>query len=500
MTSGILSAQALSAPGMPAASFPWFGMNETAQKDSTGKGSSSNSAALKINNGANDLIGTIKGPLNLITILGAARSGKSTSKFTLHYKMRLITIGTLLNCLAGSKSDLFQTSSGFLTFTKGVLMTTETFTLPQFSSMDGASPVDGDRSDLKVSIIDTEGQGAVVCKAILLQLLDFVVYRHLDVNCADLNPKGTLYDVNLFSPVLLCAKVIIFNYKGGLLTDQILSQLGMMTEAGRRLRGSQQGSSNGAQGEAHREATNGTSPDDPSTGGTANAGPRFGHLVILFNRFQLNRNSNIDELRSGLLDPESASDPAAIQRNQIRKMLDESFTSISLNVLPDNGVKSAVVEEMANDENRFLTLQDFTPSYLAHFAEFRAGLSRILKTPHQIIPKTDLTGGDMADFVPRFLQAINTQEPLNVPTIFEASRNQALNLAFTKFQTDLRAHMDTYALKPATSTVDLRRVCRRYDHICDALLTCGQTLDMDIDLVIANTMNRLSYMPNDILK
>ncbi|KAK2751652.1 hypothetical protein CKAH01_17842 [Colletotrichum kahawae] len=456
---------------MPAASFPWFGMNETAQKDSTGKGSSSNSAALKIDNGANDLIGTIKGPLNLITILGAARSGKSTSKFTLHYKMRLITIGTLLNCLAGSKSDLFQTSSGFLTFTKGVLMTTETFTLPQFSSMDGASPVDGDRSDLKVSIIDTEGQDAV----------------------------GTLYDVNLFSPVLLCAKVIIFNYKGGLLTDQILSQLGMMTGAGRRLRGSQQGSSNGAQGDAHREATNGTSPDDPSTGGTANAGPRFGHLVILFNRFQLNRNSNIDELRSGLLDPESASDPAAIQRNQIRKMLDESFTSISLNVLPDNGVKSAVVEEMANDETRFLTLQDFTPSYLAHFAEFRAGLSRILKTPHQIIPKTDLTGGDMADFVPRFLQAINTQEPLNVPTIFEASRNQALNLAFTKFQTDLRAHMDTYALKPATSTVDLRRICRRYDHICDALLTCGQTLDMDIDLVIANTMNRLSYMPNDIL-
>ncbi|KAJ0284249.1 hypothetical protein CBS470a_006964 [Colletotrichum nupharicola] len=394
MTSSILSARALSAPGMPAASFPWFAMGEMVQ-DSTGKRSASTSAALKAYNEANDLIGAIKGPLNLITILGPARTGKST----------------LLNCLAGSKSDLFQTSSGAMTFTKGVLITTETCTLPQFSSMDGAPRVDSDKPDLKVSFIDTEGEGAM----------------------------GTAYDVNLFSPVLLCAKVVIFNWKGGLLTDQILSQLGMMTEAGRRLRGSQQGSSSGAQDEADHGATNGTSPDHPSTGNPANASPRFGHLIILFNRFQLNRSSNIDQLRSGLLNPESETDPAAIQRNQIRKVLIESFTSISVNILPDNGVKSSVVQEMENDENRFLTLQDFTPSYLARFADFRASLSHILKTPHQIIPKTDLTGGDMADFVPRFIQAINTQEPLNVPTIFEASRNQALNLAFTKFQTDLRA-------------------------------------------------------------
>ncbi|KAH9238246.1 hypothetical protein K456DRAFT_31775 [Colletotrichum gloeosporioides 23] len=396
MTSSILSARALSAPGMPAASFPWFAMGEMVQ-DSTGKRSASTSAALKAYNEANDLIGAIKGPLNLITILGPARTGKST----------------LLNCLAGSKSDLFQTSSGAMTFTKGVLITTETFTLPQFSSMDGAPRVDSDKPDLKVSFIDTEGEGAM----------------------------GTAYDVNLFSPVLLCAKVVIFNWKGGFLTDQILSQLGMMTEAGRRLRGSQQGSSSGAQDEADHGATNGTSPDHPSTGNPANASPRFGHLIILFNRFQLNRSSNIDQLRSGLLNPESETDPAAIQRNQIRKVLIESFTSISVNILPDNGVKSSV-----------------------------------------IIPKTDLTGGDMADFVPRFIQAINTQEPLNVPTIFEASRNQALNLAFTKFQTDLRAQLDTYAPQPATSTFDLRR-----------------TLDTDIELVIADMINRLSYMPDDVL-
>ncbi|KAJ0301487.1 hypothetical protein Brms1b_012451 [Colletotrichum noveboracense] len=321
MTSSILSARALSAPGMPAASFPWFAMGEMVQ-DSTGKRSASTSAALKAYNEANDLIGAIKGPLNLITILGPARTGKST----------------LLNCLAGSKSDLFQTSSGAMTFTKGVLITTETFTLPQFSSMDGAPRVDSDKPDLKVSFIDTEGEGAM----------------------------GTA----------------------------------------------------GAQDEADHGATNGTSPDHPSTGNPANASPRFGHLIILFNRFQLNRSSNIDQLRSGLLNPESETDPAAIQRNQIRK----------------------------------------------------------------IIPKTDLTGGDMADFVPRFIQAINTQEPLNVPTIFEASRNQALNLAFTKFQTDLRAQLDTYAPQPATSTFDLRR-----------------TLDTDIELVIADMINRLSYMPDDVL-
>jgi len=83
-----------------------------------------------------------------------------------------------------------------------------------------------------------------------------------------------MYDLNLFTPALLCSKAVIYNRTGGLLTDDILKDLGMMTQAGQRL---SSGESNGRMnGDADGGAKNTTKK------------PQFGHLFILFNRFQLN--------------------------------------------------------------------------------------------------------------------------------------------------------------------------------------------------------------------
>jgi hypothetical protein len=68
-----------------------------------------------------------------------------------------------MNLLAGSKSELFVTSSGATTFTKGVYIPTRIVTLPEFSSLEGESVIDASDSNIKVSFVDTEGQGAVVC-------------------------------------------------------------------------------------------------------------------------------------------------------------------------------------------------------------------------------------------------------------------------------------------------------------------------------------------------
>ena len=68
-----------------------------------------------------------------------------------------------MNLLAGSRSELFATSSGATTFTKGVYIPTKIMTLPEFSSLEGEPFIDASNSGVKISFVDTEGQGAVVC-------------------------------------------------------------------------------------------------------------------------------------------------------------------------------------------------------------------------------------------------------------------------------------------------------------------------------------------------
>lgn len=67
-----------------------------------------------------------------------------------------------MNLLAGSKTELFATSSGATTFTNGVYIPTKVLTLPEFSSLEGEPVINASNSKIKVSFVDTAGQGAVV--------------------------------------------------------------------------------------------------------------------------------------------------------------------------------------------------------------------------------------------------------------------------------------------------------------------------------------------------
>ena len=195
-----------------------------------------------------------------------------------------------MNLLAGcTQTELFPSYPGMSTFTKGVYVPTRLLSLPEFSALEGEPTVNASSTNIKVSFIDTEGQGAV----------------------------GTGYDMDLFSPALICSRVVMYNRTGGLLTEEILSQLGMMTQAAQRLHIS--GDVKPTPTPASGDVPNGTGPaivnGTPTTrasssaagpaNGTASSdtpgnsaasfeakGPSFGHLLIIFNQYRLNPQDN----------------------------------------------------------------------------------------------------------------------------------------------------------------------------------------------------------------
>lgn len=127
---------------------------------------------------------------------------------------------------------------------------------------------------------------------------------------------------------------------------------------------------------------------------------------------------------------------------------------------------TARVEAMIKDKNLSITLQDFEDRYMDYFGKLRNGLSEILKTPHQLVPNTPLSGGAMADFVPTLAAAINSQEPLNIPNIFQASQNEAINKALIKFKSDLGTNMDGRAHEEGKATAAFSRVSRVRKPLC----------------------------------
>jgi hypothetical protein len=142
-----------------------------------------------------------------------------------------------------------------------------------------------------------------------------------------------------------------------------------------------------------------------------------------------------------------------------------------------------VRDEMQDNPSRFITIDDFRPKYLEYFKVFRTSIAKALVEPHSLVPGADLTGGAMADFMPRFADAINSQEPLNVPSLFETSRNDAINRALTKLKADFTTNLDKYAQQDGKPTADLSR-----------------TIDSEVALQLRDMELSLSYMPPEVMK
>lgn len=161
-----------------------------------------------------------------------------------------------MNLLAGvTGEELFPTSPGVTTFTKGVYVTTRLLTLPEFSRLDGNPELQSNLAGAHTSFIDTEGQGS----------------------------EGDTYDMDLFSPALVCSRTVIYTIPSFLLKTQILQQLGMMTQAAARLSTGSQAVDETAR--ARRDSGKGF--DQGEATATSPQGGKFGPLLVVFNRYPL---------------------------------------------------------------------------------------------------------------------------------------------------------------------------------------------------------------------
>jgi hypothetical protein len=112
--------------------------------------------------------------------------------------------------------------------------------------------------------------------------------------------KDVSYDANLICPILLMSKCVLFNWKGDLQKDHILSTLGIMARAAKNV-----------------------SAEAPAGG--AGGGKKFGHLHIVFRDWQAVGTDEAD-VYSALLGMEGS--PEASTRDVIRRDLLSSFESI----------------------------------------------------------------------------------------------------------------------------------------------------------------------------
>jgi hypothetical protein len=196
--------------------------------------------------------------VNLVSIFGRARQGKSF----------------LMNCLAGER-DVFRISNEKESCTQGIDISNKWMTLEDFSRVDAGQRIPNHPGLPFVGFMDAEGQG----------------------------DKDITYDARLICPALLASKCVIFNWKGDLQKDHILSTLGIMTRAAKNVRND-------------TTAANGSS---------AAANKPFGHLHIVFRDWQA-VDCDASSTYASLFTKENTSDSST--RDAIREALLEAFSSV----------------------------------------------------------------------------------------------------------------------------------------------------------------------------
>lgn len=235
---------------------------------------------------SNDITNVFKAvdnhPCNLISIFGRARQGKSF----------------LMNCLAG-ETEIFRISNEKDSCTQGIDISNKWLSLSEFSAINNSKPRSiaqpvltsgraaavgggGGADQMKIGFVDAEGQG----------------------------DKDVTYDANLICPILLMSKCVIFNWKGDLQKDHLLSTLGIMTRAAKNITNDKRSSGGSGGG-----------------GGTSSNESKFGHLHIIFRDWQAVE-TDANEVYNAIMKTEGTSDASI--RDLIRKDLLVVFDSIKV--------------------------------------------------------------------------------------------------------------------------------------------------------------------------
>lgn len=290
-------------------------------------------------------------PLNLISIFGAARQGKSF----------------LMNMLAG-EDRLFKISSSQDPCTQGVDLSRKVISWGSFHRHDEIAMKKHERRSIdhassepapKIAFVDVEGQG----------------------------DRDLTYDANLVCPVVLTSRCVIFNWKDSLQRDRLLNLLAVMQRAAFNVATEEEEDGDGSEG-GGRGGKATTSAPQPKI---------FGHLHIVFRDWAYDGTK--DTVYKTLFTQERSLAPDAVARNQIRSVLENAFESISIWLLPPP-------VERTTDLNKELRANDLSDTFKQQVTALRHALAEQVKTPHHFCGKV-LTGPKIASLVPALVQTLN---------------------------------------------------------------------------------------------
>ncbi|CAG8497455.1 18961_t:CDS:2 [Racocetra fulgida] len=207
--------------------------------------------------------------------------------------------------------EIFTSSSATESVTTGVDISETFLPLKEFSKLNNNPEID---SDVLVGFVDTEGQGS---KFIMTQFdITFKDITKLHKYFLD---KGDVFDLCLFSPILVTSKIVIFWWPGMFLVDAILNNLGAMTKSAQRITQDAQ--------------------------------------------------SQVDDIKKLLLEPQQGRSDKIKEHNTIRKLLNDSFESIDIWLFP--------LSDLSQSREKLL-FEDFNENWKQTFKEMRKKVSEQL--------------------------------------------------------------------------------------------------------------------------
>lgn len=90
---------------------------------------------------------------------------------------------------------------------------------------------------------------------------------------------------------------------------------------------------------------------------------------------------------------------------------------------------------------KFLLLSDFLPIYVAEFLNLRTIFSEKLRHP-RLVAQESMSGQSVAGLVPAIVEAINSEDPLDIPDLWEQTQTAAILKASLVFRDAFRASCD----------------------------------------------------------
>jgi hypothetical protein len=300
---------------------------------------------------------------NLVAVFGKAREGKSF----------------LLNCLTGDGcSGCFDVSNSHSPCTKGVDLSKR---LHNLATLTEDSTLTDRERQIAVGFVDIEGQG----------------------------DKDVSYDANLICPILLTSKCVIFNWKGELQKDHILSTLGIMARA----------------------AQNITSD--------SHSAEVFNHLHIVFRDWQA---ANADPLsvQAHIFDLETEHDGAGYDlRNRLRKQILESFASIRVWLFDPPS-------EYTRDLKQKLTFDKTSAAFRGQVRALREALAQQLREPTYVAGHA-LTGRAYGPLTEQIVTALNAGGVVLPCSAYLAMMRQELQSSLRAYEAALSEGVGNMAVR-----------------------------------------------------